>query len=151
MVDDLDPARAFYGSLFGWTFEDLPPEAGGYVMASKDGHVVAGAMAKNPHDPGQVSAWTVYLATDGVDDTAARARAAGGVFFLEPMDVLDVGRIAVGADPAGAVYGLWQAMSHSGADLVNEPGALCWAESMSRDYAASKAFYADVFGYHLNE
>ena len=70
MVDDLDGARAFYGSLFGWTFEDLPPQAGGYVMARKDGHVVAGALAKNPDDPGQVSAWTVYLATDDVDDTA---------------------------------------------------------------------------------
>ena len=76
MVDDLDRARDFYGGLFGWTFEDLPPEAGGYVMARKDGHVVAGALAKNPDDPGQVSAWTVYLATDDVDDTV-RTRQGG--------------------------------------------------------------------------
>ena len=151
MVDDLDRARAFYGSLFGWTFEDLPPEAGGYVMARKDGHVVAGAMAKNPDDPGQVSAWTVYLATDDVEATAERAREAGGVFFLGPMDVLQVGRIAVGADPAGAAYGLWQAKEHTGTDLVDEPGSLCWAESMSRSYEASKTFYADVFGYRLQE
>ena len=48
MVDDLDRARDFYGSLFGWTFQDLPAEADGYVMALKDGHAVAGAMAKNP-------------------------------------------------------------------------------------------------------
>ena len=151
MVDDLDRARDFYGSLFGWTFEDLPPEAGGYVMARKDGHVVAGAMAKNPEDPGQVSAWTVYLATDDVDAAAERARAAGGVFFLGPMDVLQVGRLAVGADPAGAAYGLWQAKEHTGTDLVDEPGSLCWAESMSRSYEASKAFYSDVFGYRLQE
>jgi uncharacterized protein len=151
MVDDLDRARDFYGSLFGWTFEDLPPEAGGYVMARKDGHVVAGAMAKNPDDPGQVTAWTVYLATDDVDAAAERARAAGGVFFLEPMDVLQVGRIAVGADPAGAAYGLWQSREHTGTDLVDEPGALCWAESMSRSYEVSKAFYSDVFGYRLQE
>ncbi len=151
MVDDLDRARDFYGSLFGWTFEDLPPEAGGYVMARKDGHVVAGAMAKNPDDPGQVSAWTVYLATDDVDDTAKRARAAGGVFFLEPTNVLRVGRIAVGADPAGAAYGLWQAKERTGTDLVDEPGALCWAESMSRDYDASTRFYSDVIGYRLQE
>ena len=151
MVDDLDRARAFYGSLFGWTFQDLPPEAGGYVMARKDGHAVAGAMAKNPDDPSQANAWTVYLATDDVDETAERARAAGGVFFLEPMDVLEVGRIAVGADPAGAAYGLWQAREHTGADLVDEPGTLVWAESMSRDYAASKAFYSGVLGYRLQE
>ena len=51
MVDDLDHARDFYGSLFGWTFEDLPPEAGGYVMARKDGHVVAGADGQEPGRP----------------------------------------------------------------------------------------------------
>ncbi len=151
MVDDLDRARDFYGGLFGWTFEALPPQAGGYVMARKDGHVVAGALAKNPDDPNQVSAWTVYLATDDVDDTAKRARAAGGVFFLEPTNVLRVGRIAVGADPAGAAYGLWQAKERSGADLVDAPGALCWAESMSRDYDASTRFYSDVIGYRLQE
>src|SRR3954453_13241426 len=95
MVDDLAVARDFYGSLFGWTFEDLPPEAGGYVMARKDGHLVAGAMSRDPHDPGQVNAWTVSLATDDVDEAATRAKAAGGVFFLEPMDGLQVGRLAV--------------------------------------------------------
>jgi uncharacterized protein len=29
LVDDLDVARQFYGGLFGWTFDDLPAEAGG--------------------------------------------------------------------------------------------------------------------------
>ncbi len=120
-------------------------------MARKDGHVVAGALARNPDDPGQVNAWTLYLATDDVDAATQRATAAGGVFFLGPLTVLDVGRIAVGADPAGAAYGLWQAKQHTGADLVDEPGALCWAETMSRNYDASRTFYADVFGYRLQE
>jgi len=151
MVGDLPRARDFYGALFGWTFEDLPPEAGGYVMARKDGHVVAGLMARDPDDPGQRDVWTVYLAADDVDATVQAARGAGGVFFLGPMDVLDVGRIAVGADPAGAAYGLWQARSHTGTDLVGEPGSLCWAESMSRDYTASQAFYSDVLGFNLEE
>ena len=151
VVDDLGRARDFYGALFGWTFEELPPDAGGYVMARKEGRLVAGAVARNPDDPGQASAWTVYLATDDVDDTAVRAAAAGGVFFLGPMDVLDVGRIAVGADPAGAAYGLWQAKAHVGSELVDEAGSLCWAESMSRDYDGSRTFYAHVFGYRLQE
>ena len=151
MVGDLPRARDFYGALFGWSFEDLPPAAGGYVMARKDGHVVAGLMERNPDDPGQRDVWTVYLATDDVDATVEAARGAGSVFFLGPMDVLDVGRIAVGADPAGAAYGLWQARSHTGSDLVGEPGSLCWAESMSRDYTASQRFYSDVLGFRLEE
>ena len=34
---DTDKAEAFYGSLFGWTFENAGPDYGGYINASKDG------------------------------------------------------------------------------------------------------------------
>jgi predicted enzyme related to lactoylglutathione lyase len=64
---------------------------------------------------------------------------------------MDVGRMSVAADPAGAVFGIWQARRHNGIGLANETGAVCWNENMSRDYAANKAFYGDVFGYTYDE
>ena len=36
-TSDVDRAKQFYGSVFGWSFEDAGPEYGGYVNASKDG------------------------------------------------------------------------------------------------------------------
>lgn len=150
-VDDVERAEAFYGALFGWSFEHLPEHAGGYGLASLDGHAVAGLGARAPEQAGAPAAWTTYLATADADDTAKRAVAAGGVVFTGPTDLVDVARLAVGADAAGAVYGIWQGKTHLGADLVNEPGALCWAEALSRDYPASLAFYTDVFGYRLRE
>jgi len=39
MSTDGDAARAFYSGLFGWTAEAGPPEAGGYTVATIDGHV----------------------------------------------------------------------------------------------------------------
>src|SRR5437773_188328 len=51
------------------------------------------------------------------------------------------------ADPTGAVFGGWQPKSFSGADLVNEPGSLCWNEVLTRDSEADKRFYPAVFGW----
>jgi hypothetical protein len=95
--------------------------------------------------------WTTYLATSDADATAAKVKRAGGQLIAEPMDVTDVGRMAVAVDPAGAVFGLWQARAFPGAQIVNEPGAMSWNEQMSHDLEASKAFYAAVFGYEYSD
>jgi predicted enzyme related to lactoylglutathione lyase len=63
------------------------------------------------------------------------------------MDVMDLGRMAIFADPTGAVFGIWQPGTFVGAGLVNEPGALAWNELGTRDPDAAKAFYAAVFGW----
>lgn len=151
IVDEVDGARAFYAALFSWEFEELPPEAGGYVLAYRDGHVVAGLGPKGPGREEMASSWTCYLATTDADATVALAQRSGGVFFTDPLKVLELARMAIGADAAGAVYGIWEAKTHTGADLVNEAGALCWAESLSRDYPLSLSFYREVFGYRLQE
>lgn len=66
---------------------------------------------------------------------------------MPPMDVFDSGRMAVFADPAAAVFGVWQPQTHPGAGVVNEPGALCWNELMTTDVAGAGRFYAAVFGW----
>jgi predicted enzyme related to lactoylglutathione lyase len=96
---------------------------------------------------GQPTAWATYVSTTDADETAEKVKAAGGSVFVEPMDVMDIGRMAFFADPAGAVFGAWQAKTFAGADLVNEPNSLCWNELATRDTAAGKAFYPAVFGW----
>ena len=95
--------------------------------------------------------WTTYLATSDADATARKIKDAGGQVIVEPADVMDVGRMAVAVDPAGAVFGLWQARAFPGAQIVNEPGAMCWNEQMSNDFEGSKSFYAAVFGYEYGD
>jgi len=149
-VKDTGAARAFYGSLFGWEIQPGPPEAGGYAMCLKDGRPVAG-IGPGPGAADAPASWTTYIAADSADETAARIRAAGGRLMMEPMDVMDVGRMAMAADPAGAVFGLWQSRTHTGAGLANEPDTLCWNENMSRDFEGNKAFYRAVFGYDYDD
>jgi hypothetical protein len=149
-VDDISRASAFYTGLFGWYVQPGPPEAGGYAMCLKDDRAVAGIGPKQG-PPGTPAAWTTYLASDDLDETVARVKAAGGQVLMEAMDVMDVGRMAVAADPGGAVFGLWQAQAHTGVGLANEPGSLCWNENLSRDFEANQAFYQHVFGYEYSD
>jgi predicted enzyme related to lactoylglutathione lyase len=67
--------------------------------------------------------------------------------MLPPMDVMDLGRMAVFADPTGAVFGIWQPKAFVGAGLVNKPNSLCWNEVRTRDPGRAKAFYTAVFGW----
>jgi uncharacterized protein len=143
---DLDGAARFYSDLFGWeAAKDPRPEAGGYTMFSRKGKYVAAASP--PPQEGMPPHWSVYLAADDVDGMAARIREAGGNVMMEPFDVLDAGRMTLATDPAGAVFGVWQAGNHIGSQLRGEPGTLNWAEVQTRDKAAAQPFYEQVFGY----
>jgi hypothetical protein len=142
---DTDAAAQFYGELMGWTAPEGPPEAGGYRMFQQDGNRVAGLMGHMQE--GQPTAWATYVSVADADETAAKVTDAGGTVMLEPMDVMDVGRMAFFADPTGAAFGVWQPKAFAGADLVNEPNSLCWNEVLTRDADAEEAFYSSVFGW----
>jgi predicted enzyme related to lactoylglutathione lyase len=92
-----------------------------------------------------------YVRVEDADATVAKARQVGGVVHVEPMSVLDYGRMAVLADPTGAVFGIWQPGRNVGAGVVGEPGAMSWNELSTRDPEAAKSFYGDVFGWSFDE
>lgn len=140
---DTAAAAAFYGALLGWTAEfDERPEAGGYGMFFHDGLVAAGIGSQ--HAPGPPY-WTVYVTTTSADDTAVAALAACGTVIVEPMDVLDAGRMVVLQDPLGTFVSAWEPDQHVGSQYVNGPGGFGWNELATTDLAASTAFYSSVF------
>lgn len=144
---DTDASAAFYRELIGWEATDPGPveETGGYRMFQHDGKNVAGLMGHMQE--GQPTAWSTYISVTDADEAAAKVKAAGGSVLVEPMDVMDIGRMAYFSDPTGAVFAVWQPKSFPGADLVNEPGSLCWTEVHTRDAESCKAFYPQVFGW----
>ena len=146
---DLEASNAFYGSLFGWVAEDQGEDMGHYTLLRKAGKVVAGNMTVMME--GQPSAWTTYVSVDSADATVDLVKKAGGMVFVEPMDVADIGRMAVFADPEGAVIGVWQPKSFFGAELANEDGSFTWNELNTRAVPAAKVFYEQVFGWKPND
>jgi predicted enzyme related to lactoylglutathione lyase len=148
---DIDASVEFYGALFDW---DVPEsenaeQTGGYRQAMRSDQPVGGIMPLMQE--GQPTAWTTYISVEDADATAAAVKEAGGNVMAEPMDVMDLGRMAIFVDPAGAVFGIWQPGTFAGAGLVNEPGAISWNELNTRDLEAAKAFYGAVFGWTFED
>ncbi len=143
MTSDTERSRAFYCELFGWTAEEPNAEFGGYFNFSKDGVRLAGCMASQPNSGPDV--WSVYLATDDARKTAETAAANGGQVPYAPMDVGDLGTMAIITDPGGASIGAWQPGRHKGFGLLGEPATPSWFELHTRDYETAVGFYRDVF------
>jgi uncharacterized protein len=148
-ADDPGSARLFYEGLLGWQIIEGSEETGGYMICQRDGRPVAGLGGKMGQQ--MPSAWTTYIAADDLDAVFAKIPDAGGQVFSPPMDVMDLGRMGIAADPGGASFGVWQAGTHFGIGLANEPGTLIWEENMSHDLSANEAFYAALFGWNYDD
>lgn len=148
---DPQAAVGFYGDLFGWTFTDRMPAGapGRYFVATLRGRDVA-AVGSGADDAPPTPVWSTYVSVDSADDAAAKVKDAGGSLLTAPFDVLDAGRMAVCCDPSGAVFSVWQANEHKGAQLVNEPGTWNWSDLNTRDPERSKPFYRAVFGWEAS-
>ena len=103
VTTDVAGATAFYSSLLGWTTSAFSPE---YSLFNKEGQGVGGLM-KTPQ-PGMPAQWVAYITVEDVDATAAKAVELGGKIVLSPLDVPNVGRIAVLLDPQNAPIGIFK-------------------------------------------
>jgi predicted enzyme related to lactoylglutathione lyase len=147
---DPEAAVAFYGELFGWEFENVLPPGSPvpyYIARIRGGDVAA--VGSQPEGAPPTAVWNTYVWVANADETAARVRAAGGAVLMEPGDVMDAGRTAVFADPAGAAFRVWQAKQHRGATIVNEHASVNFNVLHTGDVDGAGDFYGAVFGWEL--
>jgi uncharacterized protein len=148
VTSDAAAAKRFYTSLFGWEYDDMPiPDGPAYSMCKRDGQTVAALYQSGEQPPH----WNCYVTVESADDAAAKAKELGANVMAEPFDVMDAGRMAVFADPTGAVLSVWQAGTSIGATLVNQPGALTWNDLLTPDIEKAASFYGDLFGWTTEE
>ena len=138
MSTDAAKAKDFYTELFGWELEPFP--GADYKMIKAGGSLHGGFGAAQGGAP---SAWTGHILVEDVDATADKAKSAGGTVITEPMDIPDVGRFAVIADPQGAVF---SAFASTG-DSPGGEGTFVWDELVTTDVDDAKRFYGEVLGW----
>jgi uncharacterized protein len=150
-TSDLDAAIGLYTDLFGWEVEkeDLP-DGSIYAMFRLNGKDVAAASLLREDQKNIPPHWNVYVTVENAEQAAKQAEAAGGSIVAPAFDVMEYGRMAVIADPTGAIFCVWEPKTNIGAHVLGEAGALSWAELLTNDPEKAGAFYAEVFGYELS-
>lgn len=155
---DPQAAASFYGELFGWELRggdaaETPGDRRRFLLDQ-----VAVASVHTPALGGRPGTWTLHLAAANPDTSITRAVAAGARIAVRAHDVTGLGRLATLRDPGGAAVGVigpgsdgpGPVSTPTGPDGPARPGALAWAELMTRDYLACRDFYAGVFGLRVH-
>jgi predicted enzyme related to lactoylglutathione lyase len=100
---DIDGSSKFYSDLFGWEISAFEGSPMPYYVISNAGRGNGGI--RNPA-PGEPPYWLVYFGADDVDATLAKIEQLGGKKVAGPYD-MGPGKIAVAADPQGAIFALY--------------------------------------------
>ncbi|MET7935367.1 VOC family protein [Streptomyces sp. NPDC005322] len=148
MAADLNRAHAFYGELFNWSFRPTRQGHGRYTVAhTEDGVPTVGIRGSAPPTEATLPVtWTTYFAADSADEVAWRTQERGGTVAVGPLEFGN-GRVAWAADPAGAVFGIWEGELASAWWGERRPGAPVWLELRTRDAFDAALFYGQVFGW----
>jgi uncharacterized protein len=101
---DTDASAAFYGSLFGWEVAQFPGMDDVYLSIKNAGANNGAIRELNP--PGMPPNWLVYFGTEDTDAALAKVQELGGSVLAGPIDI-GIAKIAVVADPQGAVFALY--------------------------------------------
>jgi predicted enzyme related to lactoylglutathione lyase len=144
-TSDQNAAKKFYGSLFGWTPQDMPMGPNDfYTIFKLQGRDAAAGCTLRPDETsmGVPPHWLIYIAVDDVDAAAPKAEKLGGKILAPPFDVMDAGRMAVVQDPTGAVFCLWRPIKHAGIGIAQVHGTLCWADLSTPDPQRGSEFYS---------
>jgi predicted enzyme related to lactoylglutathione lyase len=143
--NDPDKARDFYSKLLGWKTEVFKPGEMDYPMITVDGETHGGF---GPAQGGAPPHWLGHIGVEDVDETVSRAEAAGGSILAAPMDIPEVGRMAVIRDPQGAVFSVF---SSAADDWTPTEGVFVWEELHTTDVEGAKSFYREVIGWSAND
>jgi predicted enzyme related to lactoylglutathione lyase len=120
MTRDYEGAKAFYGTIFGYTYDEIG-EGFSYstVKRAGDREVVAGMGELDNGLPAEVSAsWVTYFLVEDVDASAAKAGELGATIVREPFDT-PFGRMAPVIGAQGEAFSLIQAPPRQDAEHDN--------------------------------
>lgn len=143
--DEHQATRAFLSALFDWSWDVGGPEMGHYSLATTGGLNVFGL----GQGEGSTGAATTYFSTSNINDVVARASDNGASVLMGPMDVMDLGSMAILTDPLGATFGLWQPGTFQGFGVMHELNAPGWFDHASSDPARASDFYLKLSGHQL--
>jgi predicted enzyme related to lactoylglutathione lyase len=108
-TQDRHKARKFYEDLFGWTMSTgETKDDSSYLHIMNGGKYIGGILPASFVNPNVPANWMPYFVVANCDETTAKAQQMNAKVFMAPMNVDKTVRIAILADPQGAVFALFQ-------------------------------------------
>jgi uncharacterized protein len=116
-ADDLDRAKSFYGTVFGWELQTAPMNGGEYTsvrttdvdeqtqLPTEPGAINGGMFVR---DESTVTTPVITIDVDGIDDALKQIEAEGGSTVTPRTAIPGMGAFAYFKDPEGNVLGLWE-------------------------------------------
>ena len=117
-ADDLDRAKNFYSTVFGWKLDTMDMPGGGQYTGIVTTDVDPQTMI--PTEPGAINggmvlrsetvtpAPVVTIEVSGIDAALAQVESAGGTTVAPRTEIPGMGAYAYFTDPEGNVMGLWE-------------------------------------------
>lgn len=162
MTTDLNSAKQFYRDIFSWqakvqdfTIADGHPDDENYIMWQLDHKFLGGGFQLN-HEmlaQGAVPCWSNYILVADPEQIVTTAKALGGKIIKPILNVFDIGRMAVIADPTGGIFSIWQPNKSDVESHIDQDkhGMFCWQELMTYDTDKAARFYCDLFAWNADK
>jgi predicted enzyme related to lactoylglutathione lyase len=109
-VSDMERAKGFYSSLFGWQIAE-PPGFEGYPMWQAPNKISGGGLA--PRGEGFTQPRS-YVEVDSIEDTLAKATEQGATVLMDKSPISDTSWWAILQDPDGNSIGLYEGETNTG-------------------------------------
>ena len=150
MTSDMKAAETFYTAVVGWTVKPGSNAGVPYdELIRPDGQQTVGGVMTLPQDAPMPPCWSMYFGVPTLEEAAAHITGAGGRACSGIIDIPNVGRVQVMADPQGAMFNIFE--PQPGAPEMPETmptlGDVSWLELMTADAPAAMAFYRTMFGW----
>ncbi len=102
---NMDESKKFYAEVVGWTLGSAPMGPSGVPVFSMGEAAYADVQEAKGNMP---PAWFTYVVVENREKSNERVGKLGGKVVEPKIDVENVGKISLIADPAGAFIGLFQ-------------------------------------------
>jgi predicted enzyme related to lactoylglutathione lyase len=106
-TSDLSKAKDFYGSMFGWQFQDMDMGPAGIYSTFKTDSGPGGGVAAMP-GAGNKNSWLAYIGVDDIKAATEKAASLGAQVCMNSHEIPDVGWMSILNDPLGAPIALFQ-------------------------------------------
>jgi len=106
-ADDIERARTFYSSLFGWQIAEMPGYEG-YPMWQAPNKISGGGIAQRSEG---LTSIRTYVEVDSIDDIIARTRELGGRVAMEKSPISETSWYAAVEDTEGNIMGLYEGIT----------------------------------------